>query len=327
MKGYVGNSLKLISDYFGKCFSFVVNPLLYSRLLLKFYNVIFNLAGPLWIRFFIRYITLPPKIFLWNIRLANEKICKTIITKNNPLLQQFALSYRWHSPNINLLELLINNCLPKRAPWIDIGSNLGLRYLLPLSDGRYVYFIEPNKEVNKLNKERCILNSYTTYTFIEVGVSDQTGYAEFYYDKTSYNSSLEKSILENDKIIFDRKEKIRIDTIDNIFREKLNDINAAYIKIDVEGHELNVIKGASRFISKILPSMIIEVNEKGDHFNQFIKLLSAYRYKIFEISDYQKGKFLSEVRKNSRNGYDVSNINFLVTKDENLLQHIRPFIS
>ncbi len=73
--------------------------------------------------------------------------------------------------------------------------------------------------------------------------------------------------------------------------------------------------------------MIIEVNEKGDHFNQFIKLLSAYRYKIFEISDYQKGKFLSEVRKNSRNGYDVSNINFLVTKDENLLQHIRPFIS
>lgn len=278
------------------------------------------------VRFFNTYTYIPSGDYIWNIKLVNGKTVKTAVHKDSILSFQFPLSYRRHSPSFNYVEYLVNKYLPPDVPWIDIGSNMGLRSLLPLSEGRRVYFIEPNCEVNKINLERCILNGYSNFEFFELGVSDKEGFVDFYVDKSSYNSSVEYDITHMEIFNLERKETIKINTIDNIFTNNLGSFSSAYIKIDVEGHELNVIKGASTFLRKIQPTIIIEVNEKGEHFAEFIEIVSGYNYQIFELGDFKRKKYLKRVQKRNDFEYNVNKNDFLVTKDIGLIDFLKPYI-
>ncbi len=317
----------MIIEIIGKFCSLVFSPLLKLRFILKIYNFIFNNVDYRTVRFTNKYIYLPLYDYDWKIKLINGKTVLTRVQKNNILTYQFPLSYRRHSPSFNYLEFMLNKYFPDNVPWIDVGSNLGLRSLLPLSEGREVYFIEPNKEANKTNKERCILNKYKNYIFFEVGASNSSGYQDFFIDKSSYNSSLEEASLKNSLFIYERKERIAIDTIDNLFRDKINIFPTAYIKIDVEGHELKVLEGASEFIKKLQPTMIIEVNEKGLHFADFICTISCYDYELFEICSLTKGKLLRRINLNCQKEIDsIRNNDFLITKDNKLIEYIESLI-
>ena len=54
-------------------------------------------------------------------------------------------------------------------------------------------------------------------------------------------------------------EKVRVETLDELVGERCPD----FIKIDVEGHELEVIEGSLRTIANRLPPMIIEMMPGG----------------------------------------------------------------
>ena len=49
--------------------------------------------------------------------------------------------------------------------------------------------------------------------------------------------------------------QLKVNTIDNLHLSKLD-----FIKIDVEGDELNVLIGANTTINKFKPTMYIEIN-------------------------------------------------------------------
>lgn len=313
-------------EFFGNFFARIFNPLLKHKAILSFYNFLFNISGDKVVRFFCKYTYVPDGNYIWKIKLANGKKVKSEVSTNNPLSQQFPLSYRRHSPCFNLIELLLINYLPQNIPWIDVGSNLGLRSLLPLSEGRQVFFIEPNKEANRLNYERCILNNYTNFEFIEVGASNCNGSADFYLDKSSYNSTLELSFTDNNIFEFKGKEKININTLDNIFSDRMHTFQTAYIKIDVEGHELQVLNGATKFLKEVRPTMIIEVNEKGEHFVHFMDLMSTYLYEVFEIGNFKRNKILKKILRTNDGKYDITKNDFLVTNDMNLIKHLNPYL-
>lgn len=241
----------------------------------------------------------------------------TKIDKNNLKTGQFALSYKWHSPSLNFTEKLLNNYYPTDIPWIDVGANLGLRSLLSLSENRPVFFIEPNKEVNLLNIDRCELNNFKNYKLFEVGASDKKGTIAFTIDKSSYNSTIEKNSLSED--IVDHQEFIQIDTIDNLFATHIKSFKTACIKIDVEGHELKVLDGGKNTISTWSPTLVIEVNKRGEHLSEFIDFFSNFNYEIFEIGEFGK-KYFKQVVKCSSHDYSQIRFNdFLVVKDANLL--------
>ena len=83
---------------------------------------------------------------------------------------------------------------------------------------------------------------------------------------------------------------------------KLDDIKfsnkVSFIKIDVEGHELNVIDGAKETLKKHKPNLIIEIEEKHSKIpllesinyiqNLNYKLYVAHNDALLEIKDYKK---------------------------------------
>lgn len=316
----MGNWLKIIFQYTGLLISWSIQYTFFFR----FFNLIYESSPYVLIKFFVKYVKLPQRDIYWTVRLLNKRTIRTNIYANNNKTAQFALSYQWHSPALNFTENLLNKYYPIDIPWLDVGSNLGLRSLRSLSEKRPVFFFEPNTELNKFNVERCQLNGFVNYKVFGLGVSDSKGSVEFLIDKTSYNSTIETHLLIEDSI--DHIEIIRTDTIDNLYRDNFNEISCACIKIDVEGHELHVIKGARTLISAVSPTMIIEVNQKGDHFLKFVDIMKEYGYNIYELGDFGKKFYFKKILIDQPiNLAEISNNDFLAVKDDDLQKIINKY--
>jgi FkbM family methyltransferase len=89
-----------------------------------------------------------------------------------------------------------------------------------------------------------------TITLNNIALGKQKGETQLYYDeKKSGLASLTKRRLDHFQINFEESEVISIDTLDNYCKtNNINNINL--LKIDVEGHELDVLAGATEMFHK-----------------------------------------------------------------------------
>lgn len=305
MKKFIKKILHNLFSILGK----IVDRLIKFDFSLKWYNQIYERSPYFIVRIFVKNIHLPKRDFLWSVLLINKKTIKTNVYANNIKTAQFALSYKWHSPSLNFVENFLIQHSENNAACIDVGANLGIRSLLALSEGRQVYMVEPNEELNKLNDERCKLNGFNNYSILPFGSSNEKGTAEFYIDESSYNSSLDVNILNNN--VLDKSVQISLDTLDNL----LSGISQrpAYIKIDVEGHEIQVLKGAEGIIKKWYPPFIVEVNGNSNNFTKFNSLMSEHGYSIYQVRDYGNRKFFKEIKVE-----EIDSNDFLAVKDVKL---------
>ena len=71
--------------------------------------------------------------------------------------------------------------------------------------------------------------------------------------------------------------------------KRLDDLNLEpfFMKVDVEGHELEVFRGAQATIQKCQPIILMEDDEKSDAITKF---LGQYGYKLYR---YSKGNFIA----------------------------------
>ena len=80
--------------------------------------------------------------------------------------------------------------------------------------------------------------------------------------------------------------QIRLRSLDEILVGSKSPIK--FIKCDVEGHELSVVKGARTVIEKFRPAWLIEVSHDPDKLrspsNELFSLLRSYGYKVFWLN-------------------------------------------
>jgi FkbM family methyltransferase len=77
------------------------------------------------------------------------------------------------------------------------------------------------------------------------GLSDRSGSAELFYDKENSGlASLTKRDLSFRKIEFEQKETVRLSSVDEYCGEH-GIARVDWLKLDVEGHELDVLRGAA----------------------------------------------------------------------------------
>ena len=185
---------------------------------------------------------------------------------------------------------------------VDIGAHLG-RYALISShlvgkEGK-VITIEANPLVFEKLKKNLELNKVTNTICLNYAVySEKTKIKLFVRKEESTNTeySLRNTVMiDRGKLMAkgsndaERVLEVNADTLDNLL--DLNDIkqeSVNWIKIDVEGAELEVLKGATNILSKSKDiSLLIEIHNLGDGqtlYQPIIDLLDNYNFKKeFEI--------------------------------------------
>jgi len=167
--------------------------------------------------------------------------------------------------------------------FIDVGAHKGefLSYILSLNYKK-IYCFEPQKKIflilykNFKNKKNVQL--------FNLGLANKNSKIMFYENKLTSTSTFSKSIntpfskiknlILNSKNLYIDKYPINVRTLDEIFINKK--IDNIFLKIDVEGFELNVLKGAKKLLSKKVKFILIE-----KHFFQLYKGNSTKKVHIF----------------------------------------------
>lgn len=163
--------------------------------------------------------------------------------------------------------------------FFDIGANVGV-YTILASKVKHVntVCIEPLSVTYEKLRDNIQINRLNNVTSLNIGLSYEKSKLYFTTDKDTMNGVVTVSDTNN-------REEIDVDTLDNI--GKLYGV-PNIIKIDVEGFEANVLKGAQKVLQdKKLEVIIIELNGSGikygfndDEIHNDLKKLefSAFKY-------------------------------------------------
>jgi len=189
------------------------------------------------------------------------------------------------------IQRLMNAIISEGDTVIDIGANIGVHSIL-LSNlvgrGGKVLAFEPIPHlIKKLNTNLVLANSRNVAVY-PFAVGDKNGQLEINaIDEDDFNSGSSSLVVnENIKLLETHKIKINSIILDDFLLEKnINKID--FVKIDIEGFELNALKGMRSLIAKSKPTMIIEYNcERLEYLNilnqDFKELLDQF-YDCYEI--------------------------------------------
>lgn len=187
---------------------------------------------------------------------------------------------------------------------IDIGSHKGefIKNIIKYIHFKKAYTFEPQKEVFEILKNNLINDNRILHN--NLGISDNVGKKKIIinkltststmskFDESSYFLKLKNFLIKQKKIkqIYD----VETTTVDDYFKG-LN-LQNSLLKIDVEGHELNVLEGSKNTIKKI-DFVLIEnqffdiykdknINECHNFLknNQF-DLIKKFRFPTFHFED------------------------------------------
>jgi len=174
----------------------------------------------------------------------------------------------------------------------DVGANKGDFAKMALSilrreDKLTIYCFEPSKYTYNLLKQNLIGN--TQVILNNIGLGKEEGKFNLYYDKPgSGTASLTKRDLDFIGVEFKHYERVSIDTVDHYCKENNIDF-IDLLKIDVEGHELDVLDGAvNMFRKKSIGKVSFEFGgcniDTRTFFKDFFYYFQKHHYRLYRIT-------------------------------------------
>ena len=198
---------------------------------------------------------------------------------------------RGHVPSANgeefALRYVVSNLKHEnRITLFDVGANRG-QYLTMAKmtvENIRVFCFEPQLSAYKFLK--AVSERYDEVTILNFGFGEKRESVSLYRNsEASEFASLYPADYSQYNVSLSLKEEINLETIDNYCQT--NSIERIhFLKIDVEGHEIAVLKGASKMISSGKINFIqfefgIASIESRTFLKDFFKILPDYR--IFRI--------------------------------------------
>ncbi len=187
-----------------------------------------------------------------------------------------------HQPKSAEQEL---NCLdrvvPPGAVTVDVGANCGLytRKLARLS--RQVHAFEPAPKMADLLRR----TSASNVSVHEIALSDQPGSAELFTPQGDHEpvyglASLESNVVRS-------SERIRSTTVPTARLDAVIKQDVAFVKVDVEGHELNVLHGAEELLEQSQPVFLVEAEDRHrtDATRSIFEFFASRSYRGFFLKD------------------------------------------
>lgn len=193
------------------------------------------------------------------------------------------ISYSYGSVDL-LLEHIFKN--QSKGFYIDVGCQHPV-----MNNNTYLLYKKGWNGINiDLDKKNIdLFNFYRKRDLnINFAISSREGERElfFYHDKSAINT-LEKSVANYQRAQVKEIKKVKTKTLNSIIENsKFNDLTIDFLSIDVEGHELDVIKGFD--LKKYKPKVVIiefldlslkKLEIKNLDINNFLKS-EIYQYMI-----------------------------------------------
>ncbi len=164
--------------------------------------------------------------------------------------------------------------------FLDVGANIGWHSLLLARKhpDLQVFAFEPEPENSELLQHNIRINGLTNVEVIPKAASIEEGEQEFYLyaDKNAGRHSLLP--INEGKVI-----TVPLITLDHFISERgLSPKSIKLLKIDVEGYELNVLRGAESLLGKV-PVILLEFSPEymrkgGIDPEELIRLLEDAQY-------------------------------------------------
>lgn len=185
---------------------------------------------------------------------------------------------------------------------LDVGANIGLYTCIAAKqcgNEGMVIAIEPNDQVLPRLIENLYANSINNVCVLSVGVSDTNGVGEIRRQDRNMNAFSSMAPLPQSGDW--ETVKIPTMTIDTIWREVCNRRSVVFVKVDVEGWEEHVFRGASEFLrSGSSPIIQFEHNREAylaadSSLQSILELLAENDYRVFRILHESKEELCREV--------------------------------
>ena len=189
---------------------------------------------------------------------------------------------------------------------VDIGAHIG-RYTIinskRVGENGKVIAIEAHPDNFEILNRNIKLNKLTNVIPLNYAVYSKQTKLKLYLPVEEPGFTIYNTIMVNRTASEEKFTEVNANTLDNILLQQ-NGISHAdinWIKIDVEGAELEVLKGASSILSKSKDiSLLIEIHNLHGGTNlyrQIVEFLDIYNFKIEFENTYESGEKHIIVRK------------------------------
>lgn len=160
------------------------------------------------------------------------------------------------------------------ATFVDLGANIGSHShcMQLLANPSKIVMVEPlpcNWELARLNNPKAVI--------IKAACSDSTGFADFIVPPEGQRGIGRLKEINCDESLIYGKNSSSI----KVAKIKLDDIHCGEIgalKIDVEGAELECLKGASASLKKYRPLLWLEIHNDSPRKALILDFLKSYGY-------------------------------------------------
>ncbi|MBI2327840.1 FkbM family methyltransferase [Candidatus Curtissbacteria bacterium] len=217
--------------------------------------------------------------------------------------------------DISLQTTIVRKNIKLGQVVIDVGAHIGYYSLifakLVGSSGR-VFAFEPDKNNFSLLVKNVRINNYKNVICERKAVADFYGRTRLYLSNSSQADHRVYKTWENRKFVF-----VQVITLDSYFKNYRGRID--FVKIDVQGAEMKVLKGMAvmlkknkniKILTEFWPEGIIS---SGDDPLKFLKLLEDLGFRLWDINERKQRLIRSKINYLMRS-YTLEN-----KKDTNLL--------
>jgi FkbM family methyltransferase len=160
-------------------------------------------------------------------------------------------------PELELLGLLL-----RPTDWfVDVGANSGIYTVMaaPHVPHGGIVAVEPNREMWPILKKNIHQNDIVNVHLAGVALSDEKGVAELWHRGNAPNSySLVASSEQRES-----SSTVETETLDGLLAS-LRCGEISLVKLDVEGAESQVLRGASQVLAGSRPTVIAEVTKSSE---------------------------------------------------------------
>lgn len=181
---------------------------------------------------------------------------------------------------LNDLQVLVPNFTPSTV--LDVGANIGQTALRfhKLWPSAYLFCFEPVKDTyRQLENNTSQIRSLKTYNF---GLSDRTGEAPIFLSGNSALSTLERPAFSV-RSLSGATETVQLETLDGwCEKTKIGEIDL--LKIDAEGHDLQVLEGGRQmFATRKVKAVFIEAHLSGQDIQLFLQISQWLEEQDFQL--------------------------------------------